>query len=131
MSQPSKRPVSDLVKVVRELAQNAPDNKYNRGDNVYCSFNKGLCTNGTVGCIIGQGLRKLEMKADDKRGLSKIMIEDFVCVDNRPGNELLWCDLVQFEQDCGSTWSKAVKVADEQYGEFFNETTPILYGFLD
>ena len=47
-----------LIKAVKELVKESPDNTYDSSGG-QCYYAKGHCKNGSVGCLFGQALRKI------------------------------------------------------------------------
>lgn len=102
-----------LIETVRELAKENPNNAYIRS---VCYYNKGECTNGTVGCIFGQAMRKLGVSEDELNKFGCKPISD-IFRQNHIGYDPLfftWCEMVQQSQDSGKEWGQCVKEADEQ-----------------
>lgn len=110
-----------FVEIVRRLATENPYNVYHCLEGVGCKYSAGTCTNGAVGCIIGQallasGVSFEELQTIDDRnhktvkGLNarEVVAELKLCnVD-----EAEWCQAVQSNQDCGLAWGRAVELAD-------------------
>jgi hypothetical protein len=99
-----------LIAQIRELAKKAPDNLYIKPDPKYntCCYDRGTCTDGSIGCIFGQAFRALGLE------LKGTAIISYILSDNQipcSGSEKLWCATVQRLQDQGRTWSEAVKLA--------------------
>jgi hypothetical protein len=129
----------DLVQKVRELAENNPTNTYeDRKDfkrwSQGCSYTKGECSNGTVGCIMGQAILVLDPDYkfdDDQESICGIILSDSEItklehlrfnpagvrylssriIKSRDGDKN-WLTKVQEGQDDGCTWSTAVFNAD-------------------
>lgn len=117
--------VQDLIKTVRQLAQNNPDNTYeeyhDEGKLRACSYTKGECSNGTLGCIMGQAILALDPSydfADKDQASIYNLIHEQLLLDPRPCNkDSEWLSLVQDSQDDSETWSNAVRIADTSEGE--------------
>lgn len=102
-----------LVTAVRQLAADCPDCKYIRPAIGSCSYSKGQCTNGSVGCIIGQALAALgiDVSALDTNGVmnARTVLTRLGGFDDAA---IEWADGVQGKQDNGATWVEAIKFAD-------------------
>lgn len=108
--------LSDVIVEVRRLAANSPDNIYTAPEKRACSNISGTCSDGSVGCIIGQAMKNCGLDEDILNEDSEAGIESFVDRNILSGFriEAIWCAKVQNRQDFQSTWGDAVKVADER-----------------
>ncbi len=110
----------DLIRKVRELAENSPDCVYNGVTS--CSYTQGECSNGTVGCIMGQAVLAVDpsqlymVKMYDTNSFHNLSLN---LLFDRPitEEEVKWCSNVQGIQDDGECWKKAVDEADGWNGE--------------
>lgn len=109
---------STLEKVVRKLASETPTAVYSIPSGP-CQYTAGLA-GGKIGCIIGQAIKTVRpdiwklLKAMEKAGRSCTI--DDVFPDFRISGNIKWLRAVQLNQDCGTSWSKAVAKADEENG---------------
>lgn len=96
-----------MVKAVRSLAAKSPDNIYTppAGDGGSCYNHDGICTDGSVGCIIGQAARICNIDIPNEGGVAS-SFPKFKHEVN------LWLMMVQDTQDARGTWNQAVKKAD-------------------
>lgn len=106
-----------LIFEVRRLAVVSPDNRYvtNHATEA-CYYDKGVCTDGSIGCIFGQAIRNLGLDWDlsDNVGIITLLQRNNVTALCR---ETTWCSLLQFEQDFGLSWAEALAITDrEVYG---------------
>jgi hypothetical protein len=110
-------PLEDIVKEVKRLVIESPENVYKKplddGDN-NCSYSKGICTNGAVGCIFGQALKNLGINTSTLDDASSIYGLYEITSDSDK-NLLNWCVSVQSAQDNGKTWGKAVEDANKRH----------------
>lgn len=64
---PDKLPditAKQLIKTVLKLGEDRPDNVYSKPeDSDFCHYDRGKCTDGSTGCIMGQALRQLGVEA--------------------------------------------------------------------
>ena len=112
--------VSDLISKVRELAAASPDCRYRstNGSSSGCCNNRGECTNGTVGCIIGQAAAALGYDWGDEPSREGVHLFVNRVFRHTPRPQTYWLDLVQGQQDLGKTWGDAVQYADEQVSRY-------------
>lgn len=110
--------VDSLVNAVRSLAEKSPDNIYMpavRGEK--CKYSSGQCKDGSCGCIVGQGLAAIglnpaDFEDDNGRPPSAAkIVGDCSNVWSKPAS---WLRRVQYYQDQGKTWSRAIILADKQ-----------------
>lgn len=95
----------DIFKATRELIESSPSNKY-MGD---CSYSRGECTDGSVGCVIGQAILKVNPDFDE---WSKIEGHNLYGVGKALGIEDMdiyveFLLSVQRLQDKGLSWVRA------------------------
>lgn len=114
--------IDKLISAVRGLALKSPNNVYVRPAGALCCSNvKGTCTDGSVGCIIGQAIRIVDPTFEFINDLEECSIRS----NNKPdsllsnklgfdhgSDKLMWLKCVQRRQDKGDTWCEAVKYAD-------------------
>lgn len=97
-----------LLHHLKNLVDNAPDNVYH-GDDDDCCYSTGQCSNGSVGCIIGQALALNGHTHDELADI------DNDCFGFRGAFEVLqelgydynvaqFCQSIQTEQDSYGTW---------------------------
>ena len=110
----SKLTAELLVAEVRRLAAENPDATYFRNAST-CSYLHGTAAGG-VGCIIGQAI--LAIDPDLRDFLRQVDGESISAISKRLGlsygPEIQWLSRVQFKQDCGNPWGKAVSLANEE-----------------
>jgi len=108
--------VATLKGHVRRLAEEHPDNVYNKPDGIGpCVYGSGTCTDGSVGCIVGQGLKAM--------GVDPVALDEYVGEEPSGIDDILddaglardpWLSDVQAAQDEGRTWARAVRYADDR-----------------
>lgn len=99
-----------LIAQIRELAKKAPNNLYIKPDEKYntCCYDRGTCTDGSIGCIFGQALRALGLELKGAATISSVLSDNQIpCSES----EKHWCATVQRLQDQGKTWSEALRLA--------------------
>jgi hypothetical protein len=102
----------DLEKTVRELATDAPDNVYEKPDDFNtCCYSRGECTNGSVGCLIGQAMAKhgYDVSLLDFDGS---LLASEACAYFNIIGRTIWLNEVQSSQDEGHEWLQAISYAD-------------------
>ncbi len=115
--------VESLVQKVRELAAASPENLYRKPneDKPYCSYHSGLCTNGSIGCIMGQALRLLGfdderlVRCDGHGSIKEVLGSEQIpnaSDDTDRGALAWWLREVQGKQDTGFSWGQAVAEID-------------------
>lgn len=113
--------MSEVVAAVREIAAERPDVKYDVVEGAGCLYSAGRCSDGSVGCIVGQALVKcgfdvapLDTSDDENDG--GIKTAGFACrhigVETDDFEAANWLDNAQHWQDSGHPWGDAVKFAD-------------------
>ena len=109
--------IKELAKVVREMVEARPDNKY-LSEGV-CYYSHGKCTDGSIGCLIAQCLPLVGIPLDPRwdnvekqkgTGIRTILEEYYEDGDE---DALYWIDYVQSNQDDGCTWKEAIEGADK------------------
>jgi hypothetical protein len=115
--------LSELVAQVRRLAADRPDNVYQPelvGAGHRCSYLDGRCTDGTLGCLVGQAFRAAGLTADELQPVNRLAIcealehllrQDIDCLQ---GAHIAWLMSVQNAQDEGARWREAIEVADRE-----------------
>lgn len=88
-----------LKTMVRKIAKERPDVKYGMPESGTCSYDEGVCSDGSVGCIFGQAAKLLGEPLYGSREITDYYDDD-------------WCLLVQTYQDKGRSWGEAVRQAD-------------------
>lgn len=105
-----------LIIKVREIVKERPDVKYRGvaskdGHKPNCFYDRGECSDGTVGCIFGQAAVALSVPIGSiQASINKLGIKG-------TDQERAWCQTVQCCQDRGDIWDVAVSKADEAVGE--------------
>jgi hypothetical protein len=112
--------IDDIIEKVRELAKKVPDNKYNRDKNDrplsgQCSYETGLCTDGSIGCIFGQAALALGLRLVGGIAIDHVFSSRQITTETRLNRKISWCCAVQRYQDTGNTWAKAVEQADVEF----------------
>jgi hypothetical protein len=100
----------DVVKEVKKLAAEKPMNKYHKppGVAMICSYHRGRCTDGSVGCIFGQVLVRLGHPIGGDGGIAHMLSMMGLDLFDEASD---WCQDVQKYQDSGMEWGDAVKRA--------------------
>jgi hypothetical protein len=109
--------IDNLLAEVRSLAMESPDNIYHRPPQdkefiAVCEYNRGICDNGSIGCIFGQAFRRLGVEVNKICTISALMHTHF---GYHPITIRNWCWTLQRHQDQGKTWGEALALADETY----------------
>jgi hypothetical protein len=109
--------IDDLVTKVREIAAARPENVYRNGR---CEYADGECSDGTIGCILGQallalGFTKRKLRRLDELPISSIgvVLTSLLKTDALPPNKVSWLRRVQDAQDIEVEWGAAVEAADQ------------------
>lgn len=102
--------MSLLECAIRNLVRVAPHNVYTQVNGI-SHYESGQCTDGSVGCLIGQGIKQLlgymPPNPDDMCLSELVAVADFSAVDDEQ-----WFYDLQGAQDEGLTWHEALKIAD-------------------
>ena len=98
-----------LISEVRKIASERPDVV---SDSKTCMYESGVCSDGSVGCLFGQGFAAMDWKPYTT-GV-RMGIQGVFDVFYGENEKLDWCSDVQDNQDGGMSWAKSVKSADEQ-----------------
>lgn len=120
--------IADLIEEVRSLASENPDFVYpefkkpNNGRT--CSYLKSQ-TSEKEGCVFGQSILNLqpslkeflkefdgEVDSGIRCCLQKLFPDIDLTYPSVSREQLDWCEKVQDEQDRGSTWGEAIKIAN-------------------
>jgi hypothetical protein len=108
-----QRHVKELIAEVRRIAAERPDTVYRQpSTSCGCFYEKGECTDGSVGCIFGQALNNLGYPVTGTASIDIIARSRFV------GNCLVilaWCREVQNVQDGGLSWGDAIISANTKW----------------
>ncbi len=99
-----------LVAEVRKIAAKRPLVAYEHDD---CYYDAEQATDGSVGCIFGQGLTAIGWKitaSGDGRTISGLLENHGYDVKD---DRVLWCQKVQWEQDGGECWGDSVRLSDD------------------
>ena len=114
--------VADVIREVTALANEFPDNRYNKpteeppeGEVATCRYDKGICTNGSVGCIFGQALRKLGYYTDKVMPILNLLRDELKLSISEEEN--VWCWRMQKTQDNGNTWVESLRRANIEVAE--------------
>lgn len=109
--------LENLIGEVRKLAQENPDNAYKCKDGRYvmCYYSKKTCTNGSIGCIFGQAMKRLGLDDNILATMENNTIMEIIPKYYPEHNRRLaiWCREVQSAQDFGWIWSKCIEAADD------------------
>ncbi len=99
-----------LISEVRKIASERPNVT---SDTKSCMYDSGVCSDGSVGCLFGQGFEAIGWKpySPNNSNLSVLGVLDSHYGDN---DKLDWCSEVQDCQDNGMSWGESVKSVDEQ-----------------
>lgn len=100
-----------LISEVRRIAAERPDVT---SDTKECMYEAGICSDGSVGCLFGQGFVAMGWKPyrpGVSEGLSMVLDEEY-----GDDHRLEWCCDVQDRQDDGTPWAKAIQLSDEDFG---------------
>ncbi len=101
--------IDQLIAEVRNIASARPEVTYDHED---CRYDSKEASDGSVGCIFGQALTAIGWDItgkNDGRGIIELLrCKDYEFNDDR----ILWCNMVQGEQDNGRTWGDSVAEAD-------------------
>lgn len=99
-----------IIKAIQALVAKSPDNVYDGGDG-NCYYARGVCTDGSIGCIIGQallaeGYSQYEVEKFDNQtnGLTALDVLRRLEYDE---NEAKFAQLCQESQDRGEKWVDA------------------------
>jgi hypothetical protein len=118
--------IDNLVGKVRELASARPDNVYRAGPSgqssppTKCTYLGGTCTDGTVGCLVGQALLAIGYTAEQLQPVDQLGIEEAIekmlpCeLTDDEYDKVRWLESAQNAQDNGSPWKEAVRIADAE-----------------
>lgn len=108
-----------LLTEIRKLADESPACKYERPTKGFagaCFYTKGVCTNGSEGCIIGQALAKLghieKLVEFDECGGKNAEAAIHALGLTISETDVQWCSRVQRAQDGGRCWGYAVGYAE-------------------
>jgi hypothetical protein len=111
-----KTDIKDARKLAREVRKVANESKTTKylpleGPGGLCHYDKGACTNGSRGCIVGQAWRRVWK---GEATLATVIASALFDLDDDGGWQILrWLDVVQEQQDQGATWGDAVASADK------------------
>jgi hypothetical protein len=122
--------IENLVAKVRELARKRPNNIYQpvqtepKGyiPSFRCTYLGGTCTDGTVGCLVGQALAAIGFTISRLESVDKLPIEEalekLIARDreltSKEYDQINWLNAVQTAQDTGKPWCNAVAIADQE-----------------
>ncbi len=98
--------LDELVAKVREISAKRPEVSYGGA----CSYDTGECSDGTVGCLIGQALDAIDwgLYPEDSGDTISDLLEEEGYEDFR----VAWCGMVQGHQDMSFSWGECVEYAD-------------------
>lgn len=118
--------IDKLIAVVRNIAYERPDTTYGKSIEFkdcpgLCMYNKGECSDGTIGCIFGQALAAIGpyYPPTDLQNMGISDVLDHYGIDYAD-DQLDWCEKVQEGQDKGRAWEAAVAEADEMLQDRYN-----------
>lgn len=114
--------IEQLVKEVRRLAAESPDNVY---QDFIGRYEIGKCSNGTIGCIFGQAGRNLNIdwikdNLNDSMRIGGLIEKQNLGVDRKI---IDWCNEVQCSQDEYSAWGICIERGDDRYPGVYDEGT--------
>ncbi|MEU9871073.1 hypothetical protein AB0C87_24800 [Actinomadura sp. NPDC048021] len=97
-----------IEKAVRELAEERPDFRYDKGDSATCLYNP---DDRQPGCLFGQALIRIGHRLPDhvRGSINRVLVELEVETTQQQRN---WALDAQASQDKGVPWGEAVKYAD-------------------
>ncbi len=95
-----------LVLEVRKIATERPDVVY-LGN---CYYDSGECTDGSVGCLLGQALQAIDWPIYERNPQGSIVYLLFN--EGYTDDRVIWCRDVQTKQDSSREWAGCVKYAD-------------------
>ncbi len=109
--------LDSLVAAVRKIATERPKVSYTHES---CYYDSKEASDGSVGCLIGQGLAAINWEdiydKDRESGIGELLGELHYNSLNDP--RVRWCERVQMAQDDGRNWAKSISFADQQgWGE--------------
>lgn len=119
---------TDFCDAVRKHILENPDVTYVRSKG-YCSYSSGMCSNDTVGCLIGQVLGQFgydttvindSIEAYDIDDIlfdyhRKCRQDPVIDPESFSPAERRWLQVIQYHQDNGSTWKESLEHADKIY----------------
>ncbi len=105
-----------LVAEVRKIVAKRPEVSYGGA----CSYDTGECSDGTVGCLLGQALDAIDwgLYPEDSGDLIVDLLDEAGYEDFR----VSWCGMVQEKQDMSAAWGECVEYADGPKTFDFNES---------
>ncbi len=95
-----------LVESVRKIATERPDVVYSGN----CYYDSGECSDGSVGCLLGQALQAIDWPIYERNLEDSIVFLLFN--EGYTDDRVIWCRRVQAEQDVKKTWAECVEYAD-------------------
>ncbi len=101
-----------LIAEVRKIAAERPDTIYAHDG---CEYDSKECSDGTIGCLLGQGLTAIGwyiLEEADGRAITEVLENAGYLEED---DKVQWCAKVQREQDWGASWGSAVQGAGELF----------------
>ncbi len=95
-----------LISEVRKIASERPDVV---SDSKTCMYDSGTCSDGSVGCLFGQGFAAIDWDLhDDQNDTMGIysLLDGAGCT----GVMVDWCSELQLQQDKGFSWGVLLKI---------------------
>lgn len=117
MTTTAKFTVEQLVAEVRKLANEKPGNVYEAEPEYSCSYDTGVYSDGSVGCIFGQAFQRLGVPIRGSLTIGFVICDKLGVEASK--EQCLWMGHVQGCQDHGSNWARSVYLADEKYQDAF------------
>jgi hypothetical protein len=120
----TKPHVRDLIKVVREIIMERPTTLYlNNARDGGCSYESGLCSDNSEGCVFGQGFKKIGWELPKEPTLypgrknDELKIEVILTgfFDYNTSEEIEWCSSLQYFQDRKKNWGECLLYANNTH----------------
>jgi hypothetical protein len=118
--------IDQLADKVRELAIARPETVYRPAPTgqtspaAHCSYLGGTCSDGTLGCLVGQALLAVGFTVEQLRSVDLFGIEEaldklhpFELTDHQY-QQVRWLESVQNAQDNGYAWREAIAIANQE-----------------
>ena len=107
--------VKKFAAAIREMAQKFTEVKYlgYGGEDCDCFYDSGNCSNGSVGCLLGQAAKQFGLELIGSNPIGFIFKDEFYFERDDPAGEW-WAKSVQKWQDFSNPWGVCVKLADHE-----------------
>ena len=118
--------IGNLFDKVRELAAARPETVYRpwptgqSSPMTRCSYLSGACSDGTVGCLLGQALLAIGFTAERLQPVDLLAIVEVIEkllpieLSKEDRQRVRWLESVQNAQDNGCPWREAIDIADRE-----------------